>query len=378
MLFTAIRDVLNALRQFTDQALKFALAATVLYAFIMLTTFVVRAVKNKRPYSLGYVLVKTCLFALFGIYCSYLISLTLSGREPGSRSGFANFIPFSCISFENGVPITVMENFILFVPFGFFMPCVWKYFRGFWRILLCGFSASLAIESAQLLTGRGYFDVDDIILNTLGAIIGYVIFSALYDGFLGIKRRIHVEVAKENKRTPILGNLYNRFALQHSVVLFAVQSFFVFVWINIIMGFSSETGEESGLLSKTLLFRSMSFFGGTGGKSMSEIVGSESFLQYEKILRKSAHMFEYAVLALLVWAVIYTVIKIPWVLSYCTAVAAVFIVAICDEKNQSIMSGRYGSMTDVWVDLIGAGLMIIGIMMVVSLTKTRYHQRYYN
>lgn len=66
-------------------------------------------------------------------------------------------------------------NVLIFVPFGFFMPMASKY-RSFFSTLFWSFSLSLAVESFQLITKVGSFDVDDILLNTIGGVAGYVTF----------------------------------------------------------------------------------------------------------------------------------------------------------------------------------------------------------
>jgi glycopeptide antibiotics resistance protein len=63
-------------------------------------------------------------------------------------------------------------NIILFVPFGVLFPAVtdWK---KMWRTVVAGVGFSLIIETIQLITSRGCFDFDDVLLNGLGCIIGY-------------------------------------------------------------------------------------------------------------------------------------------------------------------------------------------------------------
>ena len=58
------------------------------------------------------------------------------------------------------------------VPFGFIVPVMHKKMESFWKVSLLGFMFSLCVETIQLITKVGCFDVDDLILNTLGAMIG--------------------------------------------------------------------------------------------------------------------------------------------------------------------------------------------------------------
>lgn len=63
-----------------------------------------------------------------------------------------------------------------FLPFGFMLPVISGKMRSGWMIVLSGFGLSVAVEVIQLITKVGCFDVDDMILNTAGAAIGYLFF----------------------------------------------------------------------------------------------------------------------------------------------------------------------------------------------------------
>lgn len=72
--------------------------------------------------------------------------------------------------------INVFGNVIAFMPMGFFLPAVsGKKLKGIQIALLC-LAFSLLVETVQLLTKLGCFDVDDLILNTLGGFLGYLIY----------------------------------------------------------------------------------------------------------------------------------------------------------------------------------------------------------
>ena len=64
-----------------------------------------------------------------------------------------------------------------FLPFGFMLPVITGKMRSGFLITLAGFGLSLTVEVIQLITKVGCFDVDDLILNTLGAAIGYGMFA---------------------------------------------------------------------------------------------------------------------------------------------------------------------------------------------------------
>lgn len=70
-------------------------------------------------------------------------------------------------------------NVIAFMPFGFFVPILRGKDRRPGRMAFLTFLLSLTIETIQLLARVGSFDVDDLILNTLGGILGYFLFYIL-------------------------------------------------------------------------------------------------------------------------------------------------------------------------------------------------------
>ena len=67
-------------------------------------------------------------------------------------------------------------NILIFIPFGFFMPMASKR-RSFFVTTVDSLALSLLIEVIQLLTKVGCFDVDDLLLNTIGGMLGYIIFT---------------------------------------------------------------------------------------------------------------------------------------------------------------------------------------------------------
>lgn len=73
--------------------------------------------------------------------------------------------------------INIPGNILAFVPFGFFLPYIKKVYRRFWRVALLTFFFSQTIEVTQLVTKVGSFDVDDILLNTVGGMLGYLAYK---------------------------------------------------------------------------------------------------------------------------------------------------------------------------------------------------------
>ena len=97
----------------------------------------------------------------------------------GTHDGAPNFIPFKTIlpylmGFKGWLiaGINILGNIILLVPVGFLMPLVFAEMN--WRkMLLLAIASGFVIESMQVLLHVGIFDIDDVILNGFGVMIGY-------------------------------------------------------------------------------------------------------------------------------------------------------------------------------------------------------------
>ena len=75
----------------------------------------------------------------------------------------------------------IVLNILLFVPFGFLLPIVFPGFvKSGEKVFLAGLMFSVGIELTQLFSGR-MFELDDIIANSLGALLGYLILLIMRD-----------------------------------------------------------------------------------------------------------------------------------------------------------------------------------------------------
>lgn len=72
--------------------------------------------------------------------------------------------------------INVIGNVVAFMPFGFLLPRMNVRCRSLFFTVLFSFCLSLGVEVVQLVFKLGCFDVDDLLLNTLGGFLGYLIF----------------------------------------------------------------------------------------------------------------------------------------------------------------------------------------------------------
>ncbi|MBR0599676.1 VanZ family protein [Sinanaerobacter chloroacetimidivorans] len=101
-----------------------------------------------------------------------------------------NLIPFFTIksyimAYVNGtlnvniIMGNLIGNLAGFIPLGIFLPLLSDKLKSFGKILGIAFIFVLGIETCQLLTNLGSFDIDDIILNVLGAVFGFLIFKIM-------------------------------------------------------------------------------------------------------------------------------------------------------------------------------------------------------
>ncbi len=67
-------------------------------------------------------------------------------------------------------------NVIAFIPFGYLLPKMVKKKPRLFHTVLFSFEFSLLVELTQLISRTGSFDVDDLILNTFGGLIGYILY----------------------------------------------------------------------------------------------------------------------------------------------------------------------------------------------------------
>ena len=69
----------------------------------------------------------------------------------------------------------LLGNVLIFLPLGFFLPMASKY-RSLFSTLYASFVLSLCVELFQFVTKVGSFDVDDLLLNTIGGIAGHILY----------------------------------------------------------------------------------------------------------------------------------------------------------------------------------------------------------
>ncbi len=129
---------------------------------------------------------------LFALYIAglvyFLFFADMLDRVGIERSYHYNVIPFReirrfIVYADLLGPMAVISNLFgniaIFMPFGFLVPILGRKKRKFWFTALLGFELSLSVECIQLVTKTGCFDVDDIFLNTIGGMLGYLVYALM-------------------------------------------------------------------------------------------------------------------------------------------------------------------------------------------------------
>ena len=115
----------------------------------------------------------------FYMYVVIILAITFFSRENGSGKG-VDLELFSTWGINIRNNAYVIENILLFIPYGFVCPWHMEKARSFLRCSEIGFFTSFAIECMQLVTHRGVFQIDDILTNLVGSMIGYIFFRCAF------------------------------------------------------------------------------------------------------------------------------------------------------------------------------------------------------
>lgn len=110
------------------------------------------------------------------VFCLVLVAI-LSATGIPSITNLRVHISINLIPFIDILSnfIQYIQNIILFIPLGFFLPMLWHKFESKSLTFITGLLLSFAIETIQLFSLRAT-DIDDLIMNTLGTIVGYFLF----------------------------------------------------------------------------------------------------------------------------------------------------------------------------------------------------------
>ena len=115
-------------------------------------------------------------------YLIFLFDIALF-RFPADRP-MVNLVPFRSMVHDwhhGGWPFVInfVGNIVAFVPMGLLPPFIFKRPTKLWEVLVFSLFVSLLIEGGQLYSGRRVPDVDDLILNVLGSLLGYLLSGSV-------------------------------------------------------------------------------------------------------------------------------------------------------------------------------------------------------
>ncbi|MEU6913303.1 VanZ family protein [Streptomyces olindensis] len=162
-----------------------------------------RSGSERRPLPLPVrVLAMLCAFTFMVAFAVVLARLTLQPSPASEALTHSNLRPGSSLKAYLDQPELrdavrqIGGNILLGVPFGVLVPVVAPRTRGVLRVLFLTAVVMLLVEFAQgaLVTGRA-FDIDDVILNTSGALIGYLVLGRR------LSRAIHARRPRRDRRT---------------------------------------------------------------------------------------------------------------------------------------------------------------------------------
>ena len=363
MLIRTLNDIWTALRSFDDQALTFAFRAVLIYIVYIVIKNIVRKIRGRRCDRLWQMVLSVCVFGVLFLYLSYLISLTLSGRDAGSRTNKVNLEIFGTWSPGGSISAHALENILLFIPFGILVPLTGRFFKRWWNLVLMAFLSSLFIETMQLATARGYFEIDDILLNTIGAIAGYIVFWLIYHSYIAFKHESNLPLSKNEQKLS-------------RITLFAVQLLPVVLCVLLIFGFGSEDADKSGELSRFVTEKFLYIVNKVMGLEWTAEKIHNSVADYENYVRTGAHFAEFGLFSFFTFVFFYCR-GIRNRISSLITLALAGILAATDEINQGFKDGRSRSLSDVMIDCIGA-LVILAIINILFFFIRRYRRKHHS
>ena len=171
-----IQDITRYLTKYIESAVivatVFALSRFVAALFLMLG--------NKRRYywkKWFKILISLPVDFAAVFYVFMVVVITFFSRMEGSTD-VVNTQLFSTFRPDLASRLYIVENVVMFIPLGGFLR--WYGVKHFWMGVPLIIGSSTAIEMMQYLTGRGRMEVDDILTNTIGGLIGFIVMKLVF------------------------------------------------------------------------------------------------------------------------------------------------------------------------------------------------------
>lgn len=122
--------------------------------------------------------IKIIYMGLFTAYMYTMLQQTYFSRPPGSRNTVSLVLGET---WQGSVrsKAYVIENILMMIPFGILLPIVFRPAENIFCCIPLGFFFSVSLEYAQFLSQRGHMQVDDVVMNVIGTVIGYLFFVSV-------------------------------------------------------------------------------------------------------------------------------------------------------------------------------------------------------
>ena len=178
-------------RHSTDKRL-FALAITVLLLYVWIIAGVMRRKQDSFFQGLLQSSFYVYIFSVLTLTGYFILFKEVSAHgwwdkmmmRVDKKNG-VNLTPLYSIKHYGLFAYQIVGNFIMLLPLGIYIPLMYKKISGFIYVTFLCMLVSAGIEIMQLVTNFRVTDIDDVILNTLGAAVGYIIYTIIKWGVAG-------------------------------------------------------------------------------------------------------------------------------------------------------------------------------------------------
>lgn len=168
----------------------------------ILNIFLIRRNKNLenkeswQHYFFGYMLILYLVIALTQVvgFPSLGKWQRISSLNEPIFNPTINLVPF-----KDGIEISSILNIIFFMPFGFLLPTLWRKYRTLWSTLYQGILFSLIIQISQMFVPHRATDINDLIMNTIGTICGWIIFNIMSKVFHKLANKTAMQTFSNNR-----------------------------------------------------------------------------------------------------------------------------------------------------------------------------------
>lgn len=179
ILYAVVCAVVGLLYAFSGFDMMVIIGMLALLVIVMLVAFLRTCIRNRHD-------LRPLPALLFVAYIGVVLYLTIFMRVGVINSETVRVLPFDDIQqavLEGDMEMVkhMLANVILFLPFGYLIPAMDpKHLRHWSFALLGGLMTSTVIEGVQMVFHLGEADVDDLIANALGALVGYLVIRFVW------------------------------------------------------------------------------------------------------------------------------------------------------------------------------------------------------